>query len=77
MTNHHIEVKRVFHKRIYVRRVPINGFLEPPEAAAFLHMGLRHVYRLLDDGKLAALYRRNKRLIPCRAVLDYKRKGKS
>lgn len=66
-----LEVRRVIHGRIYSRKVPIKGFVAPPEVAALLGVGLRHVYRLLDAGKMPVFRRNYRRLIPCQAVLTY------
>ena len=76
MNNECIEVKRVIHGRIYIRKVPLKGFVGPPEAAAILGVGLRHVYRLLDESKMPAVRRKDRRLIPCQAVLNYINKEK-
>ena len=63
-------ITRVLRGRIITRRVPLNGFVSPPEAAALLHVCLRHVYRLLEQGKLPHTKRQGHLGIPCRAVIQ-------
>ena len=62
-------VTRVLRGRRLTRQIPLNGFVEAPEAAALLGIGLRHLYRLLKDAVLPKCKRRGRVLIPCRAVL--------
>ncbi len=48
----YIQIKRELRGRLLMRNVPRTGFLNPPEAVTILNVGLRQVYRLLDQGKL-------------------------
>jgi excisionase family DNA binding protein len=62
-------VKRVIRGRMYHRKVSSTGYLTAPEAAAFLDVGLRHVYRLLECKELPKWSRNGRVLIPCEAVI--------
>jgi excisionase family DNA binding protein len=64
-----ITVKRIIRGRMYQRQVSSTGCLTPPEAAAFLDLGLRHVYRLLECKELPSWNRNGRVLIPCEAVI--------
>lgn len=64
-----IMVTRVLRGRRITRQVPLDGCLEAPEAAALLGIGLRHLYRLLEDAALPKCKRHGRVLIPCRAVI--------
>jgi excisionase family DNA binding protein len=60
---------------MYHREVSATGFLSPPEAAALLGIGLRHVYRLLNDNVLPKCKRRGRVFIPCREVIKRMERG--
>jgi excisionase family DNA binding protein len=54
---------------MYQRTVSSAGYLTAPEAAAFLDVGLRHVYRLLERKELPSWNRNGRVLIPCKSVI--------
>ncbi len=70
-----IIVKRVLRGRMYQREVPVAGFLSPPEAAALLDIGLRHLYRLLNHNVLSKCKRNGRVFIPCREVMKRMERG--
>ena len=65
-----IEIRRTIRGRVVIRNVPIGGFVSPPEAAAMLRVGLRHVYRLMKHKQLPRKKRQGHNLIPCQAVIQ-------
>ena len=54
------EVERIFHGRRYRRSVPPSGLLTSQEAAAALNCTLRHIYRLVELGKLKPVKRQGR-----------------
>jgi excisionase family DNA binding protein len=68
MERDQIIVKRIISGRLYERTVPSTGFVTAPEAAALLNIGIRHVYRLMDNKALPRCKRGGRVLIPCNAV---------
>ena len=69
MDNSTLMVTRVLRGRRLTRQIPLNGFVEAPEAAALLDIGLRHLYRLLKTKVLPKCKRQGRVLIPCEAVI--------
>lgn len=67
-----IEIKRKIYGRWYIAEVSEEDFISPKEASIVMRMGLRHVYRLMDNSKKLH-YKRfgKKRMILCKDVIDY------
>lgn len=69
---HMLKIKRKIYGRLYTAEVSEKDFVSPKEASIIMCVGLRHVYRLMDDSKKLEYKRFGKRrVLLCKDIIDY------
>ena len=68
-------IKRKIEGRIYTTCIDVNDIISCKEASLLICVGLRHVYRLMDDSKkLKFIHIGKKRMIKCSEAIAYIKK---
>ena len=66
-------IERKIEGRIYTAYINKDEIISCKEASLLICVGLRHVYRLMDDSKkLKFIYIGKKRMIKCSEAIAYK-----
>ncbi len=68
-----LTIRRAMGGRVYERRVPSRGLLNPTEAAQVLGISRVYLYRLIWDGRLKTTNRNGRTVVPLHSIKRYQK----